>query len=114
MLQGGVHTCLGSKPIPSFSKQAVLPPPRPKIGGHLTILKEAASLWSGLRRRITCAICAMFSDFDADPLLIHPSLNHGMGIVAAAQILKEKSVSLDPSQTCEKNYFVYVWYYIHI
>ena len=21
MLQGGVHTCLGSKPIPSFSKQ---------------------------------------------------------------------------------------------
>ena len=99
MLQGGVHTCLGSKPIPSFSKQAVLPPPRPKIGGHLTILKEAASLWSGLRRRITCAICAMFSDFDADPLLIHPSLNHGMGIVAAAQILKEKSVALDPSQT---------------
>ena len=48
------------------------------------------------RRRITCAICAMFSDFDADPLLIHPSLNHGMGIVAAAQILKEKSVALDP------------------
>ena len=38
----------------------------------------------------------MFSDFDADPLLIHPSLNHGMGIVAAAQILKEKSVALDP------------------
>ena len=84
----------------------MLPPPRPKIGGHLTILKEAASLWSGLRRRITCAICAMFSDFDADPLLIHPSLNHGMGIVAAAQILKEKSVALDPSQTCEK-YFLF-------
>ena len=84
----------------------MLPPPRPKIGGHLTILKEAASLWSGLRRRITCAICAMFSDFDADPLLIHPSLNHGMGIVAAAQILKEKSVALDPSQTCEKYFCV--------
>ena len=48
----------------------------------------------------------MFSDFDADPLLIHPSLNHGMGIVAAAQILKEKSVALDPSQTCEKYSFI--------
>ena len=50
----------------------------------------------------------MFSDFDADPLLIHPSLNHGMGIVAAAQILKEKSVALDPSQTCEKYFFIQI------
>ena len=55
----------------------------------------------------------MFSDFDADPLLIHPSLNHGMGIVAAAQILKEKSVALDPSQTYEK-YFCVGMYNVYV
>ena len=95
-----VHEC--DKRCKSFSRAKAL-------RDHIDIVHNKM-------KKYVCDICNLLSLASVANLTRHNKNNDFVvhKSKGAAQILKEKSVSLDPLQTCEKNYFLYVWYYIHI